>query len=222
MVRPSLTSREKNSMFVDTLPPPYYDMLIVNTFVEFGDLMYSVGRIEDGIKRGRIIDTGASKEERKRFVPEEHVQAMFGEKRRSHATWEEPVKSRPRLPGYARVPSAGLQSPQRFAQEYNRGSDPSFYQSKKIKRTKVYDPLPMSYTELLPVLIQNYGISAIPARPRKPPYPKKYDVNAKCEYHGGIGGHSMENCMALKDKVQLLIDADPVKFERLVNGHQKH
>ena len=50
MVRPSLSSREENSMFVDTLPCPYYNMLIVNTFVEFGDLMYSVGRIENGIK----------------------------------------------------------------------------------------------------------------------------------------------------------------------------
>ena len=57
-----------------------------------------------------------------------------------------------------------------------------------MKRTKVYHPFPMSYTELLPILIQNYGISAIPARPRKPPYPKKYDVNAKCEYHGGVEG----------------------------------
>ena len=90
MVRPSLTSREENSMFVDTLPSPYYDMLIVNTFVEFGDLMYSIGRIEDGIKRGRIVDAGASKEERKSFVSNEHVQTMSGEeggsKRRSHTT----------------------------------------------------------------------------------------------------------------------------------------
>ena len=70
-VRPSLTSREENSMFVDTLPFPYYDMLIVNTFVEFGDLMYSVGRIEDGIKRGRIVDTGATT---KGNVPNKHVE----------------------------------------------------------------------------------------------------------------------------------------------------
>ena len=66
-------NREENSMFVDTLPSPYYDMLIVNTFVEFGDLMYFVGRIEDGIKRGRIVDTGASKEERKRVVDRKSV-----------------------------------------------------------------------------------------------------------------------------------------------------
>ena len=173
MVRPSLTNQEENSMFVDTLPSPYYDMLIVNTFVEFGDLLYSMGRIEDGIKRERIMDTGASKEERKRFIPDEHVQAMSGEKKRSHTIREEPVKNHPRSPGYAQVPFAGLQSPQRFAQEYDQGSDPGYYQSKKRKRTKVYHPLPMSYIELLPILIQNYGISAIPARPRRPPYLKK-------------------------------------------------
>ena len=88
-------------MFVDTLPSPYYDMLIVNTFVEFGDLMYCVGRIEEGIKKGRIMDTRASKEERKKFVPDEHVQAMSEEKRRSHTTREELVKNHPRPPGYA-------------------------------------------------------------------------------------------------------------------------
>ena len=86
-------------------------MLIVNTFVEFGDLIYFVGRIEDGIKRGRIVDTGASTKERKRFVPDEHVQAMSGEKRRSHATREEPVENHLRSPRYAQVPFTDPQSP---------------------------------------------------------------------------------------------------------------
>ena len=86
LVRPSLTSREENSMFVDTLPSPYYDTLVVNAFVEFGDLMYSVGRIKDGIKREKIADTGASMMEKKRIVPDEHVRAMSRErsKGRSH------------------------------------------------------------------------------------------------------------------------------------------
>ena len=52
-------------MFLDTLPSPYYDMLVVNTFMEFEDLMYSVGRIEDGIRRGKIIDTEAIIQEKK-------------------------------------------------------------------------------------------------------------------------------------------------------------
>ena len=42
MVRSSLISREENSLFVDTLPSPYYDMLVVNAFMEFRDLIYSV------------------------------------------------------------------------------------------------------------------------------------------------------------------------------------
>ena len=56
-------------MFVDTLPFPYYDMLVVNAFVEFEDFMYSVRRIEDGIRRGKIVDIGASTMQKKRLVP---------------------------------------------------------------------------------------------------------------------------------------------------------
>ena len=70
--------------------------------------MYSVGRIEDGIKKERIMDTGASKKERKRFVLGEHAQAMSGEKRRSHTTREKPVKNHPRSPRYAQVPFSSL------------------------------------------------------------------------------------------------------------------
>ena len=189
MVQPSITSREENFMFVDTLPSPYYDMLIVNTFMKFGDLIYSVGRIENGIKRGRIVDTGASKKERKRFVPDEHVQAMSGEKRRSHATREEPIKNHPHSSSYAQVPQAGFSSPQKFVRKRDRDSESSCHRGNKRKRAKVYHSLPMSYGELLLVLIQNYGITVIPAKPRRPLYPRGYDVNATCEYHGGVGGH---------------------------------
>ena len=67
-------------MFVDILPSPYYDMLIINTFVEFGDLMYSVGKIEDGIKRGRIMDTGATTFGKNGNVPNKHVEEQHGRK----------------------------------------------------------------------------------------------------------------------------------------------
>ena len=86
------------------------------------------------------------------------------------------------------VPPIRYFSPQKFAQKYDQGFDLGYYQSKKRKRTKVYHALPMSYGELLPVLVQNYGISVIPARPRRPPYPKGYDINARCEYHRGVRG----------------------------------
>ena len=77
----------------------------------------------------------------------------------------------------------------------------------------------MSYRELLPILIQNYGIFVIPARSRRLPYLKGYNVNAICEYYEGVGGHSVENCTAFKDNVQSLINEDPTRLIDLVNGH---
>ena len=210
-------------MFVDILPSPYYDMLVVNAFVEFGDLKYFVRRIKDGIRKGKIMDIEASTMEKKRITFDKHVQTVFGErgsKKRSHMTRDEPVKNHPRSSLYAQVPLADLYLPQRFARECDQESDSSYPRGNKGKRTKVYHSLPMTYEELLPVLIQNYGIFVIPAKPRRPPYPKGYDVNAKCEYHGGVGGHSVENCTAFKDKVQSLIYPDPIKFKELVSGHQ--
>ena len=43
------------------------NMLIVNAFVEFGDLMYSVGRIEDGIKRENRRHWGKYEGEKKNY-----------------------------------------------------------------------------------------------------------------------------------------------------------
>ena len=68
LVQPPLTNREENSIFVDTLPSPYYDMLVDNAFLEFGGLMYFVRRIEDGIKRRKIMDTGANIQEKKMII----------------------------------------------------------------------------------------------------------------------------------------------------------
>ena len=75
--------------------------------------MYFVGRIEDGIKKGRIVDTGASMREKKRIIPDKHVQAMFRErrsKRKSHMARDEPVVDFPHSSSYAQVPLAGFPS----------------------------------------------------------------------------------------------------------------
>ena len=77
-------------------------------------------------------------------------------------------------------------------------------------------------TKLLPILIQNYEIFLIPAERRKPPYPKVYDFNAKCEYHSGVVGHSTKNYTTFKDRIQALIDTNPTKFKELVSSCQGH
>jgi len=75
-----------------------------------------------------------------------------------------------------------------------------------------FDPIPMTYTKLLPQLIKKTLIAPIPAQLMQPSYPKWFDPNAKCEYHGGAIGHSTENCKALKIKVQGLINAKWLVF----------
>ena len=95
-VKPSLTNREKNSIFVDTLPSPYYDMLVGNAFTEFADLLFSVGKIEDGIRRGRIVDTRASIPVKKGIVFDKYVPTISmerGNKRKSCMMPDELVNS---------------------------------------------------------------------------------------------------------------------------------
>lgn len=42
--------------------------------------------------------------------------------------------------------------------------------------------------------------------------PLGYDANARCEFHSGAPGHSVENCKALKYKVQEIIESKAVMF----------
>ncbi|MCQ7416361.1 hypothetical protein NP118_23425, partial [Salmonella enterica] len=77
-----------------------------------------------------------------------------------------------------------------------------------------FDPIPMTYTELLPQLIQNHQLAPKPVAPLQPPYPRWYDPNARCDYHAGAVGHSTENCTALKYRVQELIKAGWLNFKK--------
>ena len=65
----------------------------------------------------------------------------------------------------------------------------------------------MSYTELLPKLIQSQLLARVPLTFIEPPYLRWYDANASCDYHYGIKGHSTKNCLALKNNVQALKNA---------------
>ena len=48
--------------------------------------------------------------------------------------------------------------------------------------------------------------------PLKPPFPKSYDPNVHCHYHAGNPGHSTEDCISLKQKVQTLIEVGRINF----------
>lgn len=88
-------------------------------------------------------------------------------------------------------------------------------QQQKPKRIN-FDPIPVTYTELYPLLISKNLV-----RPRQPhAMPKKlpwwYKPEASCAYHQGAPGHDLERCCTFKAEVQKLVQAGILTFQGTV------
>ncbi|KAK2364783.1 hypothetical protein QL285_089617 [Trifolium repens] len=86
-------------------------------------------------------------------------------------------------------------------------------QQTQQRAKKVFDPIPVSYSQLLPYLVHNGMVTPEALRPRTAPFPVWYDTNAKCAYHADAEGHSTDNCRAFKNKVQELIEQKLLTFK---------
>ncbi|XP_058755175.1 uncharacterized protein LOC131628350 [Vicia villosa] len=69
----------------------------------------------------------------------------------------------------------------------------------------------MTYAQVLPYLLDLKLVQlrtlATPAK-----LPANWDANARCEFHSGAPGHSIDNCKALKHQVQNLLDSKAIEF----------
>ena len=84
----------------------------------------------------------------------------------------------------------------------------------KIDKDKPrWDPIPISYTELFPKLVEIGHIELVHLASLRPPFPRWYNTHARCDYHAGNPGHSTKNYTALKREVQSLIKDGKLKFE---------
>nr|KYP56244.1 hypothetical protein KK1_002481 [Cajanus cajan] len=110
-------------------------------------------------------------------------------------------------------PTTPTAQPLQFTQLWNQNSSHVRSHNTQDRKPFEFDPIPMSYTELFPLLLQNSLVVPCLMKPVEPPYPRGYDVNAKCDYHSGAIGHSLENCRALKIKVQSLTKAGWLNFK---------
>ena len=81
------------------------------------------------------------------------------------------------------------------------------------KKLVEFTPIPILYSDLLPYLLDNEMVVIRPSKIPQPPFPRGYNPNVTCAYHGGVLGHSIEHCITLKHKVQSLIDASWLRFE---------
>ena len=81
------------------------------------------------------------------------------------------------------------------------------------KKLVEFNPIPVSYADLLTYLLDNAMVVVSPSKIPQPLFPRGYNSNVTCDYHGRVLGHSIEHCMTLKHKVQSLIDAAWLIFE---------
>lgn len=75
-----------------------------------------------------------------------------------------------------------------------------------------FDPIPISYMHLLPIMIHVGEIVSKEIKPARFPYHLRHDPNATCRYHAGYIGHSIKACLIFKYKVQELLDQKLLYF----------
>lgn len=70
----------------------------------------------------------------------------------------------------------------------------------------------MYYSQVLQHLLQLKLVNLRGMPPPSESLPADYNPNSRCEFHYGGVGHNVENCWALKYKVQELLDSNAIQF----------
>ncbi|KAK5792305.1 hypothetical protein PVK06_033419 [Gossypium arboreum] len=237
-VEPPLTKTEITVLFINTLKVPFYDKLVGSATKDFSDIVISGELIENAFKSGRMEGSEGSRKAApvRKKEPEAH---MVGTESR-YIPNSYPNQPRPRnyppssfyyppQTPYYQAPHSSYPvyatNNQRPVTTFPQNTLPTQSQPRNEPRPtrpnperQQFTPIPVSYGELYPKLLEKQLISPHYMAPLKPPYPKWYDPNASCAYHAGNQGHSTENCLAFKRRVQGLIDAGILRFDSASNA----
>ncbi|KAH1209980.1 hypothetical protein GmHk_15G044373 [Glycine max] len=226
---------------VDFYPPTPIEGLAPNTLPQpnltaqpiffFADLVFTGERIEVGLKRGKFDYVSSTSTNAKRV-------GGTGAKRKegdTHAVTSAPawyaqhhpsfsaragnssnsalIQPKAPAPIQREPPQAPAPTTTRPAGNAHFGAGSNAMRNFPPRPIPEFTPLPMTYEDLLPSLIANQMAVITPRKIYQPPFPKWYDPNATCTYHGNTPRHSIKNCLALKYKVQHLIDAGWLTFQ---------
>ncbi|KAH1202900.1 hypothetical protein GmHk_17G049251 [Glycine max] len=218
-----------------TLPQPNITtqpMLVGYMSSSFADLVFAGERIEVGLKRGKFDYVSSTSANAKR-IGATGVKRKEGDAHAVSSTpaWVKPPQTphgthqyaqhhpsfsahtrnasgsapvQPKAPTQREAPQVPNPNTTRPADNSNatRNFPPRPFQE--------FTPLPMTYEDLLPSLIANHLAVVTPGKVLQPPFPKWYDPNATCKYHGGVPGHSVEKCLALKYKDRPNVRTNPL------------
>ncbi|XP_050919511.1 uncharacterized protein LOC127137057 [Lathyrus oleraceus] len=121
-----------------------------------------------------------------------------------------PVQQRAAAPpAYQQAPTTPVyQQPRAQAPRQNTQN-----QNRRQGEKATFNPIPMSYTELYPSLLQKGLVVPRPMGPPPDRLPPWYNPNAHCPFHEGAPGHDLEGCYALKHRVRELIESKILSFK---------
>ena len=121
-----------------------------------------------------------------------------------HPNWQPHASTSAIIPAFGKV-----------SQPVDLASSPrnNLGKARKNRDKKRLDPIPVTYTELLPKLLAKQLVALSCVLPLKPPFPKSYNPNVHCDYHAGNPGHSTEDCLFFKQQVQTLIEVGKINFK---------
>ncbi|XP_028186751.1 uncharacterized protein LOC114373483 [Glycine soja] len=240
-VAPPIVKREMVTMMVDTLPVFYNEKLVGYMPSSFTDLVFARERIEVGLKRGKFdyvspigansrkteIDGAKRKEEDAHIVTStpawpkppqtphgthQYAQHHPRFSARAEAS-SDTALTQPRAPTPPQGGALRASAPTQPHPPDNAHFGTNTTRNFSPRPEQIFAPIPMTYRELLPSLIANQLAVVVPGKIFQSLFPKWYNPSATCAYHGGTLGHSIEQCLALKSKVQSLIEAEWLTFQ---------
>ncbi|GKV02505.1 hypothetical protein SLEP1_g14938 [Rubroshorea leprosula] len=224
-VQPPLTDHELSNLFIKSTKGPYREKLITCVNYTFAQLVIVGEQVEDGIKSGIIMDYQAMKSileqyqngslgvsSSKKVGQNQNKENDTGTVSSVYETYGRNNQPRPRgqfnnsfqAPTSYQPPIFTSQPRPLYAYGINR------LQQERVRQH--FNKLPLSYTEVFQQLVAAGLVTPVPMVPLNPPFPTWYNPQARCEYHSGGVGHDLENCLALKHRIQDLIDAEELQI----------
>ncbi|KAK2396599.1 hypothetical protein QL285_058245 [Trifolium repens] len=208
-VRPPLLETELVDMFTNTLQGGYFERMIGSVSSGFSDLVRIGERIESGLKNGKIQATigsqGNTVKPTSSFVKKKEDEANAVTSKRGLT-----VSTQISYLQYPYLAAAQHQQPQGYSFQAPVNPVPQSQQRAK----KVFDLIPVPYSRLLPYLVHNRMVTPRALKPMTAPFPAWYNSEAKCEFHEGAEGHTVDDCIAFKYKVQELMDQKLLTFKK--------
>ncbi|XP_058752438.1 uncharacterized protein LOC131625608 [Vicia villosa] len=183
-VQPPMTEREMIDMFTSTLSGHYY--LACSASTNFSEMLGASSNTPSGKKQAE------SYARRK----EGNADAIYGRRGSGRSN--------------SQINAVMIPVPQQQQHQGQRSSNDRY--PPRTRPHRKIDPIPMTYAQVLQHLLNIEKITLRDAPNAPDTQSPNYNANARCAFHSGAAGHDTERCIALKNKVQDLLDQKIIQF----------